>query len=97
MRKVELTILAKDFEETNYFNYSDCVITRALNRAGFIGYEDEGPCIVDENDEKVNVDTNEYKALSMKVQSMYGIAMGGLNEKPQDFTHILTFLDLEEE
>lgn len=109
MKQIELQILASDVHETRYVNAGDCVITRALQRAG-LPYEDGGTGISEIGSiEELAIDQGQYKDLVKKVMGMYSTkddnpyfitgAYGSnieIDRIPiEDFVHTITFYDLE--
>ena len=99
--EIKLTILAKDVLENDYLNSNNCPITRALQRAGFKGWEDCGTEIQDENDKSVITDENAtYRVLQQTVMGMYRAKdktiytnkTGVVKSVPiEDFEHLLIF------
>ena len=70
MITITLNILAKDIEETNYFNSDDCAITKALNRAGYEYLEHTGIDFLNKNKD-ISFNPENHTDLSWKVQDMY--------------------------
>ena len=71
MKRVELQIKASDILGTSYFNFRNCAITRALQRAG-LPYIDAGTSIRFEGtDNDVNINIEEHKELADKVSKLY--------------------------
>ena len=66
-----LQILEEDIRETDYFNHEDCVITRALARAGRPDLYDDGE--LSKNDRTIAKTSNNqsYFDLVYKVLGMY--------------------------
>lgn len=106
MKTIKLQILASDILETYYHTSRDCAITRALQRAG-LNCKDSGVSIKTiDTREVINVDKTQYNNLAVKVMGMYSKKdktpyvhnprEGAVKPLPiKDFTHDLTFLDLE--
>ena len=107
MQKVTLNILAQDIQETDYSEAHDCAITRALNRAGFVGYIDRGLDIVDDKNRVVieqawradenTANQNSYSLLGKRVIGMYGylnkvyLSAKYTAQEPKDFSVELEF------
>jgi hypothetical protein len=71
--EVTLNILAKDFEETSYMNSYDCVITRALHRAGYPDLRDSGMSVINEDKKRICGWASDmgYEELTSTVVDMY--------------------------
>lgn len=69
--KATLQILKHDIEHSNYFNFSDCAITRALKRAGFPELADTGMNLIRITSQPhVHIIQTPY-LLKNRVQNMY--------------------------
>lgn len=84
MKTVTLQILAKDFENTSYYNQEDCAITRALNRTG-VNAIDTGTGLKHKlsGEEVHHSKTMISDDIIEKVQRMHGI-MNSI--EPRDFS-----------
>lgn len=100
MPQLKFTILASDFEGTEYTNYDDCPITRALKRAGYNAYDGGLDIVISSEDsEREYIETPEYQALVLKVMGMYnslghGLRKGGREIPPipiEDFEVVLDY------
>lgn len=98
-KEIKLEILAVDFVGSLYLDSGDCVITKALGRAGLSGYEDAGIEIHDSNGNSIIVRGNKtYDKLVELVVGMYSHTEGremttddGIVPpiEPRDFKHTL--------
>lgn len=76
MPKIKLTILSSDIREAEYYDGTDCPITRALKRANIKG-EDEGINIVLKNG--VHIAGENYIAMRNKMIGML------IYERPEEY------------
>ena len=67
---VEITAVGKDAYETDYLNTGDCMLTRALHRAGLTDWIDIGG-VIEQISTGKQWTSEEYKLLSNKVVGMY--------------------------
>jgi hypothetical protein len=88
MSEITLNILASDIEETDYSNSDDCAITRALRRAGKLGWKDTGTEIQSETRAYI---VELYKNKSFTTLSKRVVDMYYNDLKPEDFTHTITY------
>ena len=95
MTIITLTILGEDIKTSEYINYKDCAITKALHRAGFPNYFDEGCDISDDKNNVIVSNNNQsYNDLSNKVQDMYRQFRESDKDEEihiEDYTHVLEF------
>lgn len=72
MTTILLKFKLEDFK-SNYFNYKDCAVTRALHRAGYDYLYEGGGCIINLNGsvEVESSDINGFGRMYRKVHKMY--------------------------